>query len=233
MNIYGAITLTAVTLFPLEMLNSYLKHGLGYYHPNHRWCLMHSVINLAVMVMTVRGTVALLSSDTYLRDLTESPDAGFNICSSILVMSAHIYHLMQFPVTDTALLAHHYIMMSVLVIPYFIVGNQLFMVFTDYSLFFLCGLPGMIDYYCMHLCYKGEMKRIREKRLNTLLNSYIRAPGILYGAFITYRMWVNSELSVYYAVPVILSFMWNAQYFSSAVSYSYGYSKCKQKYVEN
>lgn len=102
------------------------------------------------------------------------------------------------------------------------------MAFADYSLFFLCGLPGMIDYACMHLTYTGQMKRIREKQINNFLNTYIRAPGILYGAFITYRMWINEQLSPWVAIPVIISFVWNAQFFSNAVSFSYGYERAKE-----
>jgi hypothetical protein len=121
-------------------------------------------------------------------------------------------------------------MMSVLVFPYLNMDNQRSLLFTDYALFFLCGLPGMIDYYCMHLCYSGHMDRILEKSINNFLNTYVRAPGILYGAFITYRVWMNDQIEWYYAVPVIVTFFWNAQFFSNAVATSYGYSLAKRTY---
>jgi hypothetical protein len=214
---------TIATMLSFRVLDQYLEHNLRYHRPNHRWCVMHTALNFGVVILTARGLVTYLSSDTYIVQLTSMPDAGFNINSSVLVMGAHLYHLVFYNITDKSTLAHHYIMLGVLVIPYLNSGNQRFMAFADYSLFFLCGLPGMIDYACMHLTYTGQMKRIKEKQINNFLNTYIRAPGILYGAFLTYRMWVNDQLSSWCAFPVIASFVWNAQFFSNAVSFSYGY----------
>ena len=224
MDLQNSVMLTLGTLAPLELFNQFLKRFCGYDRENHRWCVMHSAINLCVVGLTARGTVALLRSDNYLERLVASPEAGFTIWSSIIVMSSHLYHLLRFSVTDRSLIAHHYIMMTVLTIPYFETGNQRFMLFTDYCLFFMCGLPGMIDYFCMHLCYTGRMERLTEKRINNFLNAYIRAPGIMYGVFVTYRMWANGEVPLMYAGPVILSSLWNAQFFANAVAYSYGYA---------
>lgn len=211
-------SLTILATVPLSLLDSFLFNR-GITHENHRWCCMHSAVNFIVVLLTMPGAWTLLSSDSY-----QDAATGFNISSSIVVMAAHLYHLFNFQITDVSLLVHHFLMMTVLTIPYLTNGNQQFMFFTDYSLFFLCGLPGMIDYYCMHLCYSGKMERIREKRINNFLNMYIRAPGIMYGAFYTYRLWVNGKINVLYAVPVILSFFWNAQFFANAVAISYGYS---------
>ena len=41
------------------------------------------------------------------------------------------------------------------------------------------GLPGGIDYLLLILVKIGKIKSIEEKRINTYLNNYIRAPGIL------------------------------------------------------
>lgn len=228
MDLILSVIATTLIIIPISVLDNFLLYRRDIIHENHRWCFIHSVVNLVVVLLTVRGTWTLLSSDSYQAALSVL-DAGFNISSSIVVMAAHLYHLLNFKITDPSLLAHHYLMMAVLTIPYLTVGNQRFMFFTDYSLFFLCGLPGMIDYYCMHLCYSGRMERIREKRINNFLNTYIRAPGIMYGAFFTYRMWINGEITALYSVPVILTFYWNAQFFSNAVAVSYGYALADQE----
>ena len=41
------------------------------------------------------------------------------------------------------------------------------------------GLPGGIDYYLLIQVKRGKIKSIEEKKINTYLNNYIRAPGIL------------------------------------------------------
>jgi hypothetical protein len=204
---------------PIYLIDRYLIYR-GYNHENHRWCAIHTVVNAAVVALSCKGLVAMLSSDQ-----TQSMLAGsseFNIGSSIVVMAAHLYHLLRFKVTDPSLLTHHILMMSVLTIPYFNSTNQRFMYVTDSTLFFMCGLPGMIDYFCMCLYYSGWMSSYREKRINNYLNAYIRAPGILYAAFTAHRYWVNGLVPGYVAIPVIGSLVWNAQYFSNLVAISYG-----------
>ena len=207
---------------PIYLVDKYLIHR-GYNHENHRWCAIHTMVNAVVIALTYRGLEAVLSDDNTQTLLAAS--GNFNIGSSIVVMSAHLYHLLKFRITDPSLLVHHVLMMSVLTIPYFNSHNQRFMYVTDSTLFFMCGLPGMIDYFCMCLCYSGWMSNIREKRINNFLNTYIRAPGILYSAFTTYRYWANGVVPWYLAVPVIGSLVWNAQHFSNLVAISYGSAK--------
>jgi hypothetical protein len=165
--------------------------------------------------------------------MSNNDRSEFTIWSSIVVMAAHIHHLANYRITDWSLIVHHYLMMTVLTIPYFNNHNQAFLFFTDYTLFFMCGFPGMIDYYCMHLRYSGSMESIQEKRINNLLNTYIRAPGIMYSVFYAYRMWINGYIIWYYAWPVIITFMWNAQYFSNTVAVSYGQSQSQSQRNKN
>ena len=51
----------------------------------------------------------------------------------------------------------------------------------NYFLFFLCGLPGGIDYYLLTLNKYGLINRLTEKRINVNLNMWIRLPGVLFG----------------------------------------------------
>ena len=53
----------------------------------------------------------------------------------------------------------------------------------SYFLFFICGLPGMIDYGMLAIGYD----RREEKRINTYLNNYLRSPGIIFGLGILWR----------------------------------------------
>jgi len=66
------------------------------------------------------------------------------------------------------------------------------------------------------------MEQLEEKRINNKLNTYLRAPGILYGVFYVYRLYINGMVPLAPALAVITTFSWNAQYFSNAVAISYG-----------
>lgn len=208
------VPLTMLAIYPLDR---YLRTELNY-SDNHRWCYIHSIANMVTTCMTARGAVTLLSSDATIAEAT-----GFNLNASIIVMALHLYHLLMFKIKKGDILMHHIVMMLVLLIPFWNEHNNTFLMFTDYSLFFLCGLPGGIDYYLMHMCYTGKIQKTMEKYINTLLNAYIRAPGILYGAFYIYRRYMNHHhIPFSYMIAVLLTFMWNAQHFFKEVAISYG-----------
>ena len=46
-------------------------------------------------------------------------------------------------------------------------------------LFLMSGLPGGIDYAMLAAVKTGRMDRLREKELNTLINTWIRIPGLV------------------------------------------------------
>jgi hypothetical protein len=210
-----SIPVCMLLIYPLDR---YLFNEFGY-NPNHRWCYIHSLGNLIVTCLTFRGAITMFSSDQTIFNAT-----GFNLSSSVVVMAMHLYHLLMFNISQLSILFHHIIMMMVLIIPFLNHTNYV-LIFTDYSLFFLCGLPGGIDYYMMHWYYTGRLDKLTEKKINTRLNAYIRAPGILYGAFFVYRHYINGgDLSLLYMIIVVITFIWNAQYFSNEVAISYGYN---------
>ena len=88
-------------------------------------------------------------------------------------------------------------------------------VYMSYFLFFVCGLPGMIDYGMLALAYD----RKEEKRINTYLNNYLRAPGIMFGMGM---LWKDSfHVSPFYVFMSFTSMFWNAQYFNYEVIKNY------------
>jgi hypothetical protein len=49
-------------------------------------------------------------------------------------------------------------------------------VIGNFCLFFICGVPGGIDYAMLVAVKMNMMKPIREKKINVHLNTWIRAP---------------------------------------------------------
>jgi hypothetical protein len=218
----------ALLSIPSCMLILYLldKYIQSYqYSPNHRWCCIHCFGNIVVVCCSFKATVTLLSSD-----LTIANEHNIDLSSCVIVMAMHMYHLMMYEIRQTSILVHHIVMMSVLTIPFYYYDNEYFIIFSNYSLFFLCGLPGGIDYYLMHLVYTKKISKLTEKHINTQLNAYIRSPGILYGVFYVYRGYVNGmNIPFIYIIIIICTYIWNAQFFSSEVAISYGYTLAKIK----
>ena len=73
----------------------------------------------------------------------------------------------------------------------------------------------MIDYGMLALAYD----RKEEKRINTYLNNYLRAPGIMFGMGM---LWKDSfHVSPFYVFMSFTSMFWNAQYFNYEVIKNY------------
>ena len=82
-------------------------------------------------------------------------------------------------------------------------------------MFFLSGLPGLIDYSLLAL----EVDRKTEKRINLYLNNYIRSPGIIFTLGLYWRDTTNIgfwSLLIGYGL-----LFWNATYFNLDVVRSY------------
>jgi len=194
-----------------------------------RWFCNHAIVNAIVIYLTIRDMFTILTNPfgfTYIEcpstNCIYTPDRKpASIDATLLVLLLHIYHILCYKVNKSDKI-HHFVMCTVLLIPLYNSNNDMFLTFTNYSLFFLCGLPGFIDYTLMYKVESGEILLLEEKRINTYLNVWLRALGILYGAFVAYIYYIIGLIPIYYMLPVIISFIWNAQFYSYEVCVSYG-----------
>jgi hypothetical protein len=184
-----------------------------------RWFLLHAIGNSVVIILTINDTVSMLSTV----DPLSIAESSHSVWPSVIVFALHIYHAIGYRLNFMDVL-HHVVMLVILLMPLIHSNDQLFVGFTNFALFFLCGLPGGIDYYCMYCVEQGLMKRAWERYINVGLNFYIRSIGILYGAFMCYQSWLMGIIAPGYAFPVLIAFIWNAQFFSSLVAIAYGRS---------
>eukprot|EP01130_Rhizamoeba_saxonica_P013257 TRINITY_DN5638_c0_g1_i3.p1 TRINITY_DN5638_c0_g1~~TRINITY_DN5638_c0_g1_i3.p1 ORF type:complete len:134 (+),score=15.66 TRINITY_DN5638_c0_g1_i3:114-515(+) len=97
--------------------------------------------------------------------------------------------------------------------------------------FFSSGLPGGLDYLMLVLVKLGFMESIQEKKINSIIQSWIRAPGCLFHSLFTWSYMMQFEQNhtflkydwmVYVAGGVVAStFFWNAMYFQRRVVANY------------
>ena len=57
---------------------------------------------------------------------------------------------------------------------------------VDVMNFFSCGLPGGLDYAMLFAVKHGWMASITEKKYNSTINNWLRAPGIIFTCGIVY-----------------------------------------------
>jgi len=143
-----------------------------------RWYLIHAVANVLVCAGSVQ--------DFYW--ISKNPPAALSVayCKSLpspacsdwppsLVLAIHFYHMVAFNLNENDLF-HHLLFVPIIggirfTYPWGAAGNVL--------CFFICGLPGAIDYFMLAAVKAGKMNKFTEKRVNCSINTWIRGPGIV------------------------------------------------------
>jgi len=180
-----------------------------------KWFLIHCVVNTIITILTIEHVYYILFEPF-------NPIYGSsNVYPIVLVLVLHAYHMLCYSCVRLDYI-HHIVMCSTLIFPLFY-GSPRLITEVHFLLFFICGLPGAIDYYNMYCVYTGQLTLLAEKRYNTWLNMYIRALGIFYGIFTAWVMFrVDNQIPSLYNGFVLTTLFWNAQYFSREVCISYG-----------
>ena len=84
------------------------------------------------------------------------------------------YHVLFFRLTQDDVF-HHLLFVPVVCLAHFAwpCGTS-----ANILCFFISGFPGGVDYFMLGLVKNGQMRALKEKRLNASINTWIRAPGI-------------------------------------------------------
>ena len=175
------VRLISTTVAALLVIDSFLQSSLMtaalldsdvFQDKKTRWYLIHSLVN-GLVVILVLPDIRTVLSDPVANGLTES----YTDTPLAITVGLHIFHCFTSYKTLSILdWAHH------------LIGNMLVCALcfpfhygplVNWAAFFVCGFPGGIDYFLLFLCRIGAMEPIQEKRVNRVLNMYIRAPGII------------------------------------------------------
>jgi hypothetical protein len=185
------------------------------------WYILHVIVNAVNCLYCYKDFIFLLNDPI----LESNINPKGSLIPSALTFSLHVYHMVIFNNLYLIDWIHHISMMIILIITFIYPQITL----TNYTLFFMNGFPGMIDYIMLILVKYNYILPITEKRLNTKLNIWIRSPFIIIGSYIIYT---QNEYEIINYNPlltglVILGLYWNSQYFTERITYNYGVSSKK------
>eukprot|EP00668_Euglena_longa_P001991 GGOE01002318.1.p1 GENE.GGOE01002318.1~~GGOE01002318.1.p1 ORF type:complete len:259 (-),score=80.03 GGOE01002318.1:404-1180(-) len=144
---------------------------------------------------------------------------------TVAILACHLHHILWYrplPMVDWV----HHILMIIVMLPlaYGLQPGAL----LGHGAFYASGLPGGLDYIMLVAVKQGWMESITEKRLNTSVQLWIRAPGCLCHAILTWVSWSAAQhsgvpynkdiiLPEWMFVPatltMVLLFFWNGLYF--------------------
>lgn len=178
---------------------------------------LHAFHNALIVLLTAQDVWKSFTNFARIGDVPP------NLPALQLCFALHIYHCVvywrKFRYDDWL---HHGLMIGVaLPLGWALPSGRL----LGFSLFFTTGLPGGIDYVLLFLTRNGLLERSVEKRVNTWLNVWIRAPGTaahaaLTVAYITSEQTHMSTLGLFWKYAAYLTAAlnyWNGQYFMQQV----------------
>jgi hypothetical protein len=145
-----------------------------------RWWLLHAWANSLI-------TIATASDAIHAIDAPQQSCVGHpsNVLSIYQALALHIYHAAFFNCTRDDIW-HHVVFvgtLGALAIYYDFNGGPL----VNLVVFFICGLPGGLDYVMLALVKHEKISALQEKAWNTRINVWLRSPGLLLSAFCTYQ----------------------------------------------
>jgi hypothetical protein len=194
------------------------------YKESKRWFVNHFISNFFIVSVTSEDMLRLLSCTDRCGELVQRGGGFFpyyngregEITPSELIVgitgALHLYHLLVFENLRMIDYMHHYLMLIVLAMSYLFRAAC----YQSMFMFFLSGLPGLIDYGMLAL----EVNRKTEKKVNVYLNNYLRAPGIIFTMGLYWRdiRKVSGIISLLVGYGLLY---WNATYFNLDVTRSY------------
>ncbi len=193
-----------------------------YLQRSYSWYFMHLIVNFIAVLVVYNDVWRVFTIQDRIENI--QPSGGVLklenpiIFLDCLITSLHLFHIKYALRKEDYV--HHIFMISALnlCVVYFKP------IFATCLIFFMNGLPGGIDYLLLILVKIGKIKSIEEKRINTYLNNYIRAPGILILiGFIVPAL----EISIASSFCIFSSFF-NAVYYAREVGVNYGIKSITQ-----
>jgi len=190
-------------------------------HTKARWFLLHFVANIIIAALCVPDLIFMFSNP-----LIALAESRFNYWPTSMVFSIHLYHITFFRNLEWVDWMHHTLMV--------LIGAPLLLMcemgpIVNVNNFFMCGLPGGIDYAMLFAVKHGYMSTMTEKKYNAAINAWIRSPSLVWVSCLVYvRFFV--PLKVQKSVPVYLTAIrvflmllgsWNGLYFMQRVIGNY------------
>jgi hypothetical protein len=182
-----------------------------------RWFILHTAGNACVAIFS---TVDLYRVVTDPLNVLKEKEASH--IPTGFVLAIHAYHVCGFSNLNWVDWVHHGLMVG-LALPLVIISQ--YGPLMNYNNWFVCGVPGGLDYLMLTMVKLKMMEPLAEKRLNTLLNVWMRCPFLLFSSLFSYLQFFLQEDLPNYVIAAKIGCMvlqtWNALYFTERVVGNY------------
>jgi len=200
-------------------------------HTKARWFFLHVWANVWIALLCLPDITFVFTDP--LAALAKRQTIHWPMA---LVFSVHTYHVLFFKGLHWIDWLHHILMVAVGA-PLLITGEV--GPLMNFNNFWMCGVPGGID-YCMLFCVKsGWMEPLKEKRYNAIINVWMRAPFLVCTGTLVYLQGFVQPLDDvpryvrYVRVFLMLLACWNALFFMERVVGNYHVCVFKEKVAKH
>lgn len=181
-----------------------------------RWPALHAAGNAMVCVLALPGVVATLADPLHAMDSREYPPshAAASSAAPCAVVAIHLYHVVFFTLTPADKFHHVLFIPSICCFGYAFEWGAL----RQFLAFFICGLPGLIDYVAVCLYYAGRLSKTTRRRVTVSLNLWLRAPALLFETTLHYVAFAHGATTVPLAVnaATAAAVAFNAMYYTES-----------------
>lgn len=180
------------------------------------WYIIHAVVNFYITILCCEQIKYLLNDP--IKELL-NPVGYYD--TTIIVAILHIYHLLFFKCTKTDIF-HHLFFVTIGSFVVFVFNNGRFVALSH---FFICGLPGGIDYIILFLYEFNYVEKITRLNIATYINVWIRAPGLCMVATFAIIKFIYSKQDLFCIIELLLQIIityGNGQFYMKEVVYSTG-----------
>lgn len=186
-------------------------------HTKARWFALHVIANGWIALLCLPDMWFIISNP--IEALRASTT---NHWPTAMVFSVHLYHMVFFSNLYFIDWLHH-ILMVVLGAPLLITGQV--GPLMNYNNFWMCGVPGGIDYAMLYAVKHGWMSPLEEKNINKSINVWFRAPALICSSCLAYlQMFVQEGVPTWVKgvrVFLIILAAWNGLFFMERVVGNY------------
>ena len=147
------------------------------------WFAVHALANLVVCALTLPAFAYAVRHPDWIAFRPAQGSPELDELNGLLIGMLHVYHVGCYQDVSAEDWLHH-----VLFIPFNQVALHAPRLFgwnvrwgagVNMQHFFICGLPGALDYASLVLYKHGHMTRLQQKWCQSKLNLWLRCPGTL------------------------------------------------------
>merc|ERR1711916_32825 len=193
------------------------------YRTKARYFWLHGLWNMVITIVVIPDSLRCFLSPVGVLD------GDGTHWPVVMVISLHIWHMIAYRGLTADDIFHHFAFafsLGAMALGYSWGYIESFLVF------FVCGLPGGLDYLWLGMLKAGWIRKIDEKRWNATNNTWCRAPGCVTAGIFIYADWMaggGAHIPWPLKLCAALLCLTNGQYYGQRVVASWAVHELSQK----